>query len=486
MILQSIIYPCDVCEQKEIYYQSEQRLIQYEDKVIVPTDSKVSFFSYMNAFDCDVWKKYTSISNVQFLMKLTGKGCVALRCKTKEKDVLLEEQRFDILASAWKEIIFELNLKEQEGFCYFEIISESAIQIKTARFETQEKSEREVHIALNICTYHRNQEIKENIAQLRKSRFFNRDDSLYHKLSVVVVDNGSELEKIKDSNIRLVHNRNTGGSGGFKRGLEELRKWDVPISHVVFMDDDVEFVTESLYRLYALLSYLRREYWHEPVAGRMFRTDNRFIQYTAAEIWNKGELRHIGLNADMTQECQVLLCNENGGAEYGGWWFCCYPMEFARENDPLPFFIHCDDVEYGLRHGGTPIILNGVQVWHETYEYRQSLEMLYYDTRNSLIVNILYTEKNKEIIFADWKEKITAFHVKNEFLSELIVIHAMHDFLKGRKWFLKKGKTRFKVNLQMSDESIKLINKIYWRYCKHLFLNKYDKLLINYRKGMNK
>ena len=34
-------------------------------------------------------------------------------------------------------------------------------------------------------------------------------------------------------------------------------------------------------------------------------------------------------------------------ADYGGWWFCCFPYVFVQENDVLPFFIHCDDVEYG-------------------------------------------------------------------------------------------------------------------------------------------
>ena len=65
-------------------------------------------------------------------------------------------------------------------------------------------------------------------------------------------------------------------------------------------------------------------------------------------------------------------------ADYGGWWFCCFPYVFVQENDVLPFFIHCDDVEYGLRCGKKPIIIEGVQVWHETYDKRMTPLMQYY------------------------------------------------------------------------------------------------------------
>ena len=104
--------------------------------------------------------------------------------------------------------------------------------------------------------------------------------------------------------------------------------------------------------------------------------------------------------------------NENEGAEYGGWWFACYPMDFVEKNRPMPFFLHCDDVEYGLRHGGTPIILNGIQVWHETCEYRQSPVVAYYDTRNTLFVNEFLNDIfDYDDVLDKWKQKITEAHL---------------------------------------------------------------------------
>lgn len=468
MILQSIITSNSACSEKEFYYQCNHELAETSKDVIVSIGEMVSFFSYMNMFDIDTWKKYTQLSSAQVCIDVFGCGRVALKGIANGQTYLLQEQPFLITDDeSWDTICFDIDFMKHSGICYLEIYSNSEVHFRNARFETAEPSplEKDVHIAINICTYHRNEEVQRNLRQLRESRFFQPNNELFEKLHIITVDNGSELDVIDEDYIRLVHNPNTGGSGGFQRGLEEIRKWDDRITHVVFMDDDVEFHMESLYRLYALLSYLKVEYRYESVAGRMFRTDNRKIQYTAAEIWNKGDLKHIGLNADMTQEQEIINANQNEHAEYGGWWFCCYPMKFARENDPLPFFLHCDDVEYGLRHGGTPIILNGIQVWHETYEYRKSPVMLYYDTRNSLIVNDLYCrkEKNMELFISDFKKRISTEHVNQRFLQEHMIIKAYQHFLKGNKWFRKKnGEKNHNALIGITKEK-KFLNAIMWR-----------------------
>ncbi len=129
----------------------------------------------------------------------------------------------------------------------------------------------------------------------------------------------------------------------------------------------------------------------------MFRADKKYIQYTKTEIWNRSEILHTGWMQDMCKvECLPWMNLQEG--EYSGWWFACFPMEFVQKEKPLPFFLHCDDVEYGLRLGTVPMALNGIQVWHETYEYRQSPVITYYDVRNSL-----YNERNMWLL--DWKKR---------------------------------------------------------------------------------
>lgn len=482
MVLQRIILPDRTCDKKEMYYQAEMRLEQVNSNIMIPAKKGVSFFSYMNMCDLDTWKKYTVLSNVKFHVEVKGAGYLSLKTKTREKEQILSEHSFTgSNIAGWETYDYEISLEKTDGCCYFEIISETDMLIKDACFLSSENENQDVTLALNICTYHRNQAIERNIKQLRNSRFFVPEDELFKKLKVMVVDNGSELSEICEPYIKLAHNPNTGGSGGFKRGLEEIRKWDLDITHVVFMDDDVEFNMESLYRLCALLSFVRQEYQEECVAGRMFRLDNRSVQYTAAEIWNNGKLKHIGWNQDMT-ECEVLYdVNCNIDAQYSGWWFACYPISFIQNNEPIPFFLHCDDVEYGLRHGGNPIILNGIQVWHETYEYRDSDIVQYYDMRNTLFVNELYDKKyHNEKVLIEWKEQISRQHNEKNYIREYMLIRGLYDFCRGREWLYKIDSERLNKKLKNVKAS-RIRNAVMWRLSEY----KYKKYLRNMMEETN-
>lgn len=486
MILQNIIYPNECCLEKEIYYQAKVDIIQKDGIVIVPKNTNISFLSYMNMFDADLWKKYTNISKIMFKSVVCGQGKFILRLINEYDEISIVEMEFDNSNDYFKYEEIEVDLTEISGKIYFELVSYSNVKIKQASFETlgSQKQSNNIDIALNICTYQRKHYIDNTIRKLKASRFFDINEELYGKLSVYIVDNGSELDDISENHIKVFHNKNTGGAGGFKRGLEEIRK--TKYSHVIFADDDIEFLLESFYRVYAFLAHLKEKYMDCPIVGRMFRLDERWKQYTAAEIWNCGEIMHIGFNADMRNKEEIIRSNDVGNGQYGGWWFCCYPMSFATVNDPLPVFIHCDDVEYGLRNGNTPITINGVQVWHETYEYRKSQIVEYYDVRNSMIVNAMYTEVDVNDVLCGWKKRITDKHIAGDYTGEYLLIKALHNFIRGPRWLKKNGNKRVKIPSQRRSLYIKYVNKLYWRYCQWILLNKYIFIKKKYREEMKK
>lgn len=331
-------------------------------------------------------------------------------------------------------------------------------------------------IALNICTFHRREYVEKNVRKLLASKFFSAKDSGYYgHLHIFVTDNGRELSQEDSEFVHIRHNRNVGGSGGFQKGLEEIRESEIPFSHVIFMDDDVEFEIESFYILYDFLLTIQESYADYPIAGRMFCLDKPDMQYTAAEIWNRGKIGHVEymkqISADNYTPGKVIL---DSGADYGGWWFCCYPMSFVKDNDVMPFFIHCDDVEYGLRCGKPPVIIEGVQVWHETFEKRQTPLILYYDTRNPLFVNEVHNlSPGPDAVLAEWKQKISNYHVKQDWLSEYYLILAMSDFLKGLKW-LKRIDPERHYNHLKRVRSCKVKNAIAWRVVQYRFKKKYN------------
>ncbi len=369
--------------------------------------------NYLNYFDKETWKKYTGIS----------------------------------------EFVLETDDRGNAGY-----------------FPSDFSEKRDVTIALNICTYHRNKQIKQNIEKLLKMKFFDVDEKEYYgHLHIFIVDNGSELECIDNGFVKVMYNRNTGGSGGFQKGLEVIRSSEISFTNVVFMDDDADFIPETFYRLYALLVYMKPEYYNRSIPGRMFCLDNPSYQYTAAEIWNGGDLKHIGFMQDMADFDSIdhVRLNDADDADYGGWWFCCFPYDFCKNNDIMPVFLHCDDVEYGLTVkqycSAGPIILNGIQVWHETAVYRQSPIIQYYDTRNPLFVNDeqgIMSEPSE--VYNKWFSKITDFHVREDYASEYYTIMGMLDYLKGIRYLYRIDPEKKHKKLSQARIS-RLRNSVLWR-----------------------
>lgn len=471
MVLQNCFVPDEICGNPEIYYRSSGKLCTDHDTVLLEAGEELCADTYMNMLDIGAWEKYTTIRKFIFSCRLHGKGTISLVHREKDMEKKIKEVSYgDGICESGahlEALTLQIELPEEirSGMIFFCLKAETETQLYRANFYTEDPPDRMISLSLVICTYKRKESLEENLDHIRKDPELRK---LFQekRFIVRVVDNAKELSDSYGKGIRVYPNENTGGSGGFSRGMEESVKEKelYQTSHVILMDDDVKLQVESLHRLYALLSHIRPKYAQEPVAGRMFRLDRREIQYTAAEIWNGGDLRHIGWNHDMTLKENLPSMNNNEGAEYGGWWFACYPIEYVEKNRPLPFFLHCDDVEYGLRHGGTPIILNGIQVWHETYEYRQSPVTAYYDTRNTLIVNAMIgILPPKDIVLGEWKRKISEAHVQGDYLLERMLILGLMDAAKGKKYLYKCQKSKKYAQLYKRRKASKIGNAILWR-----------------------
>lgn len=124
---------------------------------------------------------------------------------------------------------------------------------------------------------------------------------------------------------------------------------------------------------------------------RCFAATIHFVQQESGGSYQNGKIRSLHRGLDL-REAENIWCNEKDErADYNAWWYCCIPISVIREKGfPLPVFLHCDDVEYGLRSGREPIRMNGICVWHDAFEQKRPSVNEYYDVRNALIVNGLY------------------------------------------------------------------------------------------------
>ncbi len=448
MILQTFILPGEICQERDVYYHASGNIWQepIEPVLILEPNSSVTSNTYMNLLDISAWKKYTEIIRLNLCLELSGQGVVEIWNSIGDREVLYGECVYQTNRQRIKIKLDDI----EAGKTYFQVKAKSKTALYKAYYECEELP-KHVLLSLVICTYKREQQLKQNIKKLLQSEFWKEGSEFYHKLFVRVVDNASVLTLPQNENFKLYHNPNTGGSGGFTRGIVETQNehGQYGTTHIILMDDDVEFEMETLYRIYALLSYMKPEYKDEVIAGRMFRQDDKKIQYTASEIWNGGNIRHLGGNLDVSKWENLKEINEQRG-EYSGWWLAVFPYEFTMGNLPLPFFLHCDDVEYGLRHGGKPIVLNGIQVWHETYEYRQSPVIAYYDFRNSLIVNVMYRYMfETRQALKEWRKQVQKAQEDGNYLMEYMLLAGINDFCKGKRWFIEIDSEKRHKKLQL-------------------------------------
>ena len=202
------------------------------------------------------------------------------------------------------------------------------------------------------------------------------------------------------------------------------------------MDDDIVIEPESLERTYAMLSFLLDQYKDSFIGGAMLRLDDPGIVQESGAIW-QGDAVALDRGMDVRNGSNVAELNKIKKADYNAWWYCCFPIEkTSLTNLPLPFFIHGDDIEFGLRNCRNLILLNGIGVWHEVFEGKRSSSLEYYDIRNYLIINGIYRKNIPFIKIAAIILKRTVSNIMRlRYKDALLNIQGIEDYLKGPEYW---------------------------------------------------
>lgn len=456
MVLQNIIFPKkDICDKDILYYRQEKGRTRVKncnnlegqenlskEVLVMEKGSICSFFTYFNEFSLNKWQEYTDISSFGLHIFLKGKGKAFLCHSTLKNGVLtkkvLQEQTFHTDNKAG--IKFQIPKNVKGGIVFLKLLSEEEVIFYSGVYETTQEIINKIQLAVGICTYKREDYINKTLG-LFSDKFLNDKESLlYGNLKIFVSDNGNSLDynKITSGFISCVYNKNAGGAGGFTRCMIEALK-EQRFTHFLFMDDDILIEPESLFRTYTLLSMLNDQHKNVAIGGALLRTDFMEIQHACGEVWNGIRSESPKKGYDLSKIYYLLINEKNIPDAYNAWWYCCIPFDRQLINDlPLPLFIHGDDIEYNIRHPRKTIYLNGISVWHDTFENRKASHLEYYNTRNKLIVNSIHKPD------FNWKcaEKQLFTHLMAEVLKLRyknvdLMFCAVTDFCKGPK-FLKE------------------------------------------------
>jgi galactofuranosylgalactofuranosylrhamnosyl-N-acetylglucosaminyl-diphospho-decaprenol beta-1,5/1,6-galactofuranosyltransferase len=451
--LQGIILPDRrVCAEDELYFRLDDKKLNsthydvLERKLIFSKYSRSAFDTYFNSFSFDKWNYHTRLNSLYLRLRCTGKFVLRITSSFLNDKQAVSSLIYMEELTGGDEALIEVPVsKIKNGSLFFELQAlEDNAEFHGGEWCTsvEEDQLNSPKIALVICTYNREEYVRQNVELINEQLFNRSAGSLKHDLYIYIVDNGRNLDvrKYEGPNVRVIPNINAGGAGGFARGMlaahEDQERYG--LTHILLMDDDVRVEPESIARTLSFLKLIKPRFVDAFIGGSMIRMDEAGVIHESGAVFGTKGYHALKSNLDIKQWKNVLFNEITETFNYFAWWYCVIPMSIGVEkNLPLPVFMRLDDVEYGLRNMKQGITLNGISIWHEPFERRHSSILEYYFMRNFMIVGASRGGTDHVHVAINMLSKkimLGLLHYDYEECDQ--IFDAIEDYYKGLDWLI--------------------------------------------------
>jgi galactofuranosylgalactofuranosylrhamnosyl-N-acetylglucosaminyl-diphospho-decaprenol beta-1,5/1,6-galactofuranosyltransferase len=363
--------------------------------LLIAPFGRVSFDTYFNRVHAGYLARWTGLEELTLRIRGTGTVQVVVRRCTREgRPAVHRVATVDLDAEVPYTCSVPVRLFRGGGAVWFDLQAMAGeVALHSAEWVALVPERRRSVVDVGVCTFNRPHDV------LTLLRTLGADDEFRSHLGTVwVIDHGSrgvlDLPEAVDEvarwgdQLRVVHQPNLGGSGGFSRAMFEAVS-DGRADYLVLSDDDALAEPESLRRAVVFADVAT-----VPVAvgGQMLLRAHPTELHSSGERINPATFRW-GLAPLGQEEIRVdrVPLDRVVDVGYNGWWLCLLPIEAIRQVGlALPYFIKWDDAEYGyrLREAGVPTVtLPGVATWHESWELKDDTTdwTLYFHIRNRLM-----------------------------------------------------------------------------------------------------
>jgi galactofuranosylgalactofuranosylrhamnosyl-N-acetylglucosaminyl-diphospho-decaprenol beta-1,5/1,6-galactofuranosyltransferase len=424
----------------------------------IGAESEVSFCTYFNAVPASYWRRWSVLSSVVLRLELSGHGRVDVyRSKADGSRIHVQGSEFGELApeisTASVEFEVELAPFEDGGWIWFDITTDSAVELRSGGWYAPIEAPGEGSIAVGMPTFNRPGDAVKTIAALGS------DPLVLEKIRAVIIPDQGTRKVIDEPGFaeaaaplgrRLaIHNQpNLGGSGGYSRVMYEALKVapgdPKHAEYIVYMDDDIEIEPDSILRALAFSRFAR-----SPIltGGQMLNLQERSHLHVMGEVIDRGvfmwtaapnvEYDHDFAKNPLRDRDNSKLLHRRIDVDFNGWWTCVIPRRVAQElGQPLPLFLKWDDAEYGLRareHGYPTVTLPGAAVWHMAWSDKDDAIdwQAYFHLRNRLIVASLHLAGDGKPMVLNTIKATLKHLLCLEYSTVAIQNEAIRDYLAG-------------------------------------------------------
>lgn len=464
----------------ELYYRVLSGDVSYNDGIhSLHINGNVDFLTYVNGLSAGKWRRYASVGRVILHMAVFGRGRVVVHgVKSSELDSIeLKSTSFegDQVDPCVLDIDIDTIGYDLIGF-RVESDANYSVDLLSASYLTDvpEGSINPINLALSTTTFKNEQYILPNI-ELVKAGISKEDGPIRDHFHMFVVDNGQTLDSasLSDDLVTVLPNPNTGGSGGFARGMMAATETPGQFTHIILMDDDVSIMPESLIRTFNLLSLAKGEYKDAFINGAMLSMEDPTRQYEdVSYVDASGIYRRVKEDLNVGKLSDILE-NERTSVEvdqaYGAWWYSCIPVKAIVKNGlPMPFFIRCDDVEFGMRNKPVYMTMNCICVWHASFEGRFRASVDCYQYFRNFFAMIALDDCADEKMFVLRIQRGVRQKLRDmDYQAAEFILDGFEDYLRGPEYLQKldgaatmidKGKLNEKL-IPVSEMDLELLRK---------------------------
>ena len=432
---------------QELFLRKKTACVSYQN--VLQSVSIWQFDTWMNLFAAQKYYQFCDLGKIFLKIDVSSSCEVQIwSCNTNyifgpQRQLLLSKQ-----ISAGENTIELPDVTKAEGI-YFSLLfpQESSMCLTHCGWYTDKASNFCDRVALICCSFKREGYVYKNIEKIKK--YFCNDKDFSSHAHFYVIDNGKTLDLSKNTdNITIIYNNNSGGAGGFTRGIIEAMDAPDSFDRLILFDDDVEIFPESLKRTWLLANYLKKEFRNAFIDGAMLRNEHKNMFFENLAVRN-GILAtaYLPHDLDLNKTDQILLTNHIPQELFvqdavnktdGAWFFCSFPLSLVKEKKlPLPLFIRGDDLEWGWRNQGTPhIAMNGICIWHASFDFRVGIiTECYWMIKNTFFIAGFYYPQNQKRWITEMMEYYNVLLATHNYPGLKLLIAALQDIAKGAAFF---------------------------------------------------
>lgn len=429
----------------ELYYRSSADAAAYDDAAHeLGLSAPADFLTYVNGCSACKWRRYAGIDSVWLHLEVSG--CGQIRIEGVASDAW-ERTGLDVREIDAPE---PLSLDIEIPCAELDLVGFTAAPAPGRRMalrrahwyaKVEPGAINDVRLAVATTTFKKEAYITANI-ELVQAGIRSEGAPIADAFHMFVIDNGRTLDAdaLSDDLVTVLPNPNVGGSGGFARGMMAATDAPGAYTHVIVMDDDVRIMPESLIRTFNLLSLAQGPYREAFINGAMLSLEDPTRQFEDVScVLNSGVYRrvkddlNVGTLADILENERIDVEVPNA---YGAWWYSCIPTAaIVRNGLPMPFFIRCDDVEFGVRNAPVYMTMNGICVWHESFEGRFRASVDCYQYIRNFLAMIAVDDCASEALFIVRLQRSVRQDLRDlDYSAAELLLDGFEDYLKGPEY----------------------------------------------------